>query len=122
TAGFFGLGVVIAPWAAASGWLRLTPEGFETRSLGRREFIRWEEVNGGFFVFWMHHNDFVGYQLAPEIEHQRRMRGINRALTGIECMLPDTYGLRADRLCALMNQWWAAPDGATRAALPTRVR
>ena len=30
---------------------------------------------------------------------------LNRAVTGYDGGLPDTYGLRADRLAALMNDW-----------------
>jgi hypothetical protein len=101
-------GVLLLP---GSAYLRLTPEGFETRSLFRTHHARWADITA-FRAGRIGLNAMVLIQYAPSYAHARKLRAVSAALTGAEGALPDTYGHSAQQLAELLNEW---RDRAVRA-------
>jgi hypothetical protein len=103
-AGFFGLGVITAlvNLHPRASYLTLNERGFEFSSLFRRKFIAWGDVQE-FVPISMHRNDFVGFFYAPT-GNAPAMRRVSSFVTGIEAMLPDTYGHSNVELARLLNE------------------
>jgi len=89
-----------------AAYLRLTPEGFEVRSLFRTFRQRWSDV-ASFHASRVGLNAMVMIRFAPSYKRQPTARAISTALTGGEGGLPDTYGHSAKDLAALLNAWRA---------------
>ena len=105
---FFGVGVIIAFVALLPGstYLRLTPEGYEMRALFRTWKQSWQQIER-FQAYrkptsWRR---YVGIIYDPSYKGRRRARRLNRSLAGVDDALRDTYGLSADELANLMNEW-----------------
>jgi hypothetical protein len=95
-------GVQLLPSAS---WLKLTDEGLQIRSLFRTaKLVRWQDV-AGFFPGRMHGNAYVFFNYSLEYPKQSTARKIAGALVGAEGMLPDTYGMKAEALAALLEEW-----------------
>jgi len=47
----------------------------------------------------------VFFDYLPGVQSHQRLRSLNRTLTGHEAGLADTYGLKAEELAKLMNDW-----------------
>ena len=116
--GLFGFGAIVSMLQLASGSrLELSPAGFTVAALGRRATMGWSEV-GSFDVVAAGPgalNRMVAVNLVRE-EHVGGVPGAVRAAFGYNRLLPDTYGMKAERLAALMNEWRsmhsaAGPDG-----------
>jgi hypothetical protein len=105
---FFGICTLasILQLLPSSSWLRLTVEGFQTRTMFRElPMIRWREV-GSFSVARLpplRLTKMVVYD-AVQPRHEK-LAAVNRRLVGASEGLPDTYGHRADKLAAIMNEW-----------------
>jgi hypothetical protein len=89
-----------------SAYLRLTPEGFEIRSLFRSFRNQWSDV-ASFRAGRVGLNPMVMITFAPTYARGRTARAVADALTGGEGGLPDTYGHSAKDLAALLNDWRA---------------
>lgn len=103
-AAFFGLcavvfGIQLVP---GSSYLRLTEAGFSFCSLFRKSSVRWADVEG-FSIIRIAHNDMVGWNYSPHYRTHATGRSISNAIAGVEAALPDTYGMKATDLAALMN-------------------
>jgi len=105
---FFGLCTVvfISLLLPNSAYLRLTPEGFEIRSLYRSFRNKWTDVTS-FRAGRVGLNPMVMITFAPTYQRGRTARAVADALTGGEGGLPDTYGHSAKELAALLNEWRA---------------
>ena len=105
---FFGLGILVAlvSLLPGSNYLELTPSGIEVRTLFRKWFVRWTDVQE-FFPVVVSTRRMVGWDYSPSYTAQLLGRSISRGLTGIEAALPDTYGLSAEALATLLNEWRA---------------
>lgn len=114
---FFGLGVVVAIVTLLPGasYLELRQDGFECSSLYRKWFQRWSDVEE-FFPQRIATSEMVCWNFAPGYVAQPRGRRVSAGLTGVEAALPDTYGLPASELAALMNRWRTGDHGAPRSA------
>lgn len=101
---FFGLCAVAftANLLPNASYLRLEADGFVLCSLFRKHRIAWRDVTG-FRPARIGVSLFVGFDYRDEVPAGRRVRGINKRLTGIEGMLPDRYGMSIDGLVELMN-------------------
>jgi hypothetical protein len=112
----FALGALVAGamLLPGSAYLRLTPDGFEMRSLYRHVRVRWADVSW-FRAGRIGLNKMVLFDYAPSYTRSAQARAVASALTGAEAALPDTYGHSAEALVALLNDWRAR---ATRDALP----
>lgn len=103
--GFFGLCslVGIVNLHPRAGYLTLRRDGFEFASLFRKTFVRWGEVET-FVPIRMSGNKFVAWDYVPGYEAHAKIRRVNLSVSGVEAMLPDTYGFKHDELAAMMNE------------------
>jgi hypothetical protein len=103
--GLYGVGafVVLLP---GSTYLRLTPEGYEMRAAFRTWKQPWQHIER--FQAYRNRtswNRFVGIIYDPSYKGHVRARRLNRSLAGVDDALRDTFGLSADELANLMNEW-----------------
>lgn len=104
----FGLGVVVSVVALlpGSGYLRLTPEGYEQRVFFRTSKRSWQQFER-FHAYRTPASPIrlVGFVLDPNYTGDATLRRVNRSMAGVDGGLSDTYGLAADELATLMNEW-----------------
>jgi hypothetical protein len=102
---FFGLCALVGAIGShpRSSFLELTPEGFAFCVLFRRSFVPWRDVRE-FLPIKIHHNSMVGWNYSAGFESRARARRISTALSRAEAALPDTYGMKAADLSALLNE------------------
>lgn len=101
---FFGICAVVfaLQMLPMSSYLRLTQEGFTYCSLFRRHTFRWSDVTS-FSVVRVGRNDMVTWDVAPRYKKQSLARAVARGIADVEGALPDTYGMKASALAALMD-------------------
>lgn len=117
---FFGLGVLVTvvQLLIKGSYLVLSRDGFQMFGIRKSRLIPWSEVrvftpytppNLASAVLPRRINDLgpkmVLFDYRPEVKSFRRMRAVNRTLTGHDAGLADTYGLKAEELATLMNDW-----------------
>jgi hypothetical protein len=86
--------------------LTLTTDGFTFTSLGRPVTRRWQDVESFVAVRTSAIGGVVGIRLAVSSERLSGPRRAAKAVAGYDGgALPDTYGMKADDLAALMNYW-----------------
>jgi hypothetical protein len=104
-AGFFGLCLIVflVQMLPQSSYLRLDPEGFEIRTLFQSSRYKWDDV--AVFGTKKIGSKMVIFLFSPEYENGKTARGISLAVAGVEGALPDTYGMSAEELANLMNEW-----------------
>ncbi|MFC4729679.1 hypothetical protein [Coralloluteibacterium thermophilus] len=100
----FGIGalaalVVLLPNGA---YLELDADGFVLCSLFRRRRVYWAEVEG-FGLARIPFGTMVGWDYRPGYGAGRRRRAVASSLSGFQAALPDTYGLPAEELAALLE-------------------
>lgn len=106
---FFGLGMVVffLQLLPNSSYLQLTSEGFIIKSLFREHpLIKWKDVKD-FSVIQIAPNPslMVGFNYDEDYPFSSKLRVIDKSLCEREGVIPDTYGLSAEKLCALMIEW-----------------
>ena len=117
---FFGLGVLasVGGLLPNSAYLRLTPDGFESRSLFRSSLTRWADVSS-FEVGLVGANKMVVFNYAPSYRRSAKARAFASMLSGFEAAIPDTYGHTVGDLAALLNEWRArAMRGCDEPSVP----
>ena len=104
--GFFGLGAIVAlvSLIPGSSYLELRPDGIEICSLFRKWFVRWGDVQY-FFPMVVSHREMVGWNYSESYTAQSFGRKLSSGMAGVEAALPDTYGLTAEALSCLLNEW-----------------
>jgi hypothetical protein len=104
---FFGACAVVAAIQLVLGsTLTLTTDGYTFTSLGRLVTRRWQDVEPFVAVRTSAIGGVVGIRLAVPSERLPGPRRAARAVAGYDGgALPDTYGMKADDLAALMNEW-----------------
>ena len=105
---FFGVGVFIAFVALLPGttYLRLTPEGYEMRAAFRTLKQSWQHIERfQTYRLPLSWNRNVGIIYDPSYKSRARTRRLNRSLAGVDGALSDNYGLAANELANLMNEW-----------------
>jgi hypothetical protein len=102
---FFGLGMIVGAIGlhSKSSFLTLTEEGFAFASLYRKHFVPWSSVQS-FTPIRIGRNKIVGWNYSPEFRESTNLRQVNVAISGAEAALPETYGMSAEELCALMDE------------------
>jgi hypothetical protein len=85
-----------------ASYLELTEQGFTTCSLFRRSFTPWASVKE-FFPIRIQLNSMVGLNYSSQFNRLETARRFSTALAGAEGALPDTYGMGAEQLSALLN-------------------
>ncbi|WNM18101.1 STM3941 family protein [Flavobacterium capsici] len=90
--------------------LELNEEGFTTTNLFKTNFTKWSDVNsfavgsvGSTNYLWR--KKMVMFDYAYEFDEYETGRNISKHLAGYEGALPDTYGMKANKLAELMNEW-----------------
>jgi hypothetical protein len=103
-AGFFGLGLPVfaLQFHPRAAYLELRGDGFTFCGLFRAHTVRWTEVQE-FGVMDVEGNAMVGWNFRPECPTSRRARSVSKFISGYEGALPDTYGMKAQALCELME-------------------
>ena len=114
---FFGLGAVLLLFQAVSNrsYLLLTRDGFQMSGIRKTRVIPWSDVTSFVAVKPLSR---IGAQKLVMFDYRpgarsvesfpgwaRGLRSLNRGLTEHDAALADTYGLRAEALAALMNDW-----------------
>jgi hypothetical protein len=104
-AGFFALGipVMLINLLPGQAYLELAEDGFTFAGVFRKNTIYWKDV-AGFGVASVSGNKMVGWDFVPEYAPQKTGRAVASTLTGVQGALPDTYGMKAEQLSALMNE------------------
>jgi len=104
-AGFFGVCTVVAAASILPGAssLRLSAEGFTVCNLFTRYSVKWAEI-GPCFPGFIAGSKRVLFRFTDPARSPR-LQAMGRALYGAEGALPDTYGMSADALANLMNEW-----------------
>ncbi|GEM_PF-332153 len=101
---FFGLGIPVAliqMMPGASG-LELKQHTFTTTSLFRKTTTAWRDVDH-FVIRSMRSRKMVMWNYVPEYAARRTGAGFSKALIGAHAALPETYGMSAEKLAAIMN-------------------
>ena len=106
---FFSTGAVLSVVMLTTDrmYLSLTPSEFTVRNLFNQKTYRWGEVEE-FSTFSFRGNNWVVFTLSREGKlrfTESGLRKFNKALGGGDDNLPDTYGMSAEALADLMNQW-----------------
>ena len=105
-AGFFGLCALPAVWSLwpNASYLLLTPEGFTVKTPFRSWSLRWDDVEE-FGAESTGRTTIVTFDFAPGFDGHAVGRRLNNALGFRDAGLGDTYGLSAEELADLMNEW-----------------
>lgn len=118
---FFGLGAAVSLINAATNqsYLLLTRDGFQMHGIRKTKMIPWSDLAAiGVTTFGSPMRaKMVMFSFRPGAKSldsypqwARGLRSLNRSLTGLDGALPDTYGLKAEKLADLMGQWWSRFD------------
>lgn len=103
---FFGLCllVFIIQLIPGSTELKLTNEGFETTSLFRANLTKWKDVKT-FRIGYLGKNKTIMFDYVES--HKKHLAGklIAKKMSGSQGALPSTYGLQANEILAIMNEW-----------------
>lgn len=105
----FGAGAVVSVLMLMPNrvYLLLTPHGFAIRTLFKCKDFRWEEVEE-FRATSLKGTPWVVFTLSPQGKahlSKTLLRRINKAVSGGDDNLPDTYGMSGEALAELLNQW-----------------
>ena len=105
---FFGLTAIVGAVSLLpeATTLRLDADGMETTTLFRKTHFRWRDVSdfsvASLLSLWPAASRYVCFNLSTLSGPGTKLAV---AFTGRTSMLPDTYGLSADALALLLNNW-----------------
>ena len=104
----FGLGSLVFAFQLLpdSSYLLLGPKGFTVRTLYRSHKYGWAEVER-FGVTRIGANKTVAFDFSGEYGKYHVARQVAAGISGYEGALPDTYGMKPERLAELLNEWKA---------------
>ena len=104
--GFFGICSVVLLVTSLPGasFLRIEEDGFTFVSLYGPSTLKWSEVTG-FYPGKIARRRMVLFDFNPPLASGKKIRRMNLAICGHEAALPDTYGMSAADLAALLNRW-----------------
>lgn len=104
--GFFGLCqlVFIIQVIPGSTELKLTNKGFEMTSLFRKSLTRWSDVKS-FKIGYLGQNKTIMFDYIDGHDQHQTGKLIAKNLSGSQGALPSTYGLNANELLEIMNEW-----------------
>jgi hypothetical protein len=116
---FFGIGVIVFTLELIpnSNYLKLTKDGFEIRSLYKSNFTKWNDINSfkaGVLkipvynvlgTFFNKKKKMVFFDYKETHRKNKITKSLSKSLSGSQAALPDLYGMKADELAKLMNDW-----------------
>ena len=103
----FGSGIIVfgIQLIPNSAYLRLTKEGFEIKSLFKKSFYKWKDVEQ-FEVIDIHLNKMIVFRFSQAFEQNIKGRIFAAYLSkGFEGGLPSLYGKNAYELANILNEW-----------------
>jgi len=102
--GFFGFGasVMALQFHPRASYLTLDEQGFTLGAMFRTWRTSWGDV-AEFGVYRIAHNDIAGWNYRDDYPQRNRAHAIAKGMWGFEASLPETYGLKAPELAALLN-------------------
>jgi hypothetical protein len=102
---FFGFGAVVTLTQIFSrrAQLRLDADGFNVATLRRGSAYRWSEITGPFGAVQVSSIKLVMFNTTRP---PTRTSTLNQGFCGYDYSLPDTYGMKAEDLAALMTSFW----------------
>jgi hypothetical protein len=106
-AAVFSLGLVVFPLIMLPNalCLILSPEGMEIRGLIRSSsLIRWADIDW-FFTGRIGLTTWVVMNFSPDYDRAKAARSVMSTVAGYEGSLPDNFGMKAEELAALLNEW-----------------
>ena len=108
-AGFFGLGIPVAVVQLIPGstFLEIDDVGITYASLFRKTSIPWSAIDD-FCVVTMKRTgvkvyEMVGFNFVPAYDRSTTGRSVSKVIAGCEGGLPDTYGMKAAELAAMLT-------------------
>ncbi len=103
---FFGMGGVVLGLSLLPGsaYLKLDPAGFTICTLFGAYSYRWYEIES-FEVGRLATRKSVFFNYSKLHRGRETLRKINSQIVGFEGALPDTYGMSAEKLAAILNDW-----------------
>lgn len=101
--GFFTLAAIVSMLPGSSS-LNLDPEGMMICSYYRKTFVRWADVQE-FIPVQVRFRVMVGWKFIASYPRHRIGREASSVLAGVEAALPSSYGMSAEGLSALLNDW-----------------
>jgi hypothetical protein len=107
-AAFYGLGAVFSAafLVPRLAYLRLADDGFRFRWLWAERFVSWSEVESFGVRYGYRGSRYVRYVEYVFVRRYRELpsaQGRRYTFGGGSGVLPDTYGVRAEKLADLMN-------------------
>lgn len=110
-AGFFSLGIPVSllQFFPKCSFLTVDEEGIEFAGLFRKCRLKWSEISefGVYSRESIGVGETVGFNYSPSFNRYAKIRAVNKSLVGFEASLPDTYGLPAADLAALLSGYRA---------------
>ena len=102
---FFGLGIIVGVFQLnpKASYLRLEADGFTFCAMFRSHKVPWRHVQY-FDVARIVLNKMLVWNYSADHQDQKKAKALAKSIGGYEAALPDTYGFKAEALCALMNQ------------------
>lgn len=108
---FFGLMVFISAlqFVPGANYLELRRDGFTFSSLFRKKSFFWSDVEQfGTYRMANSGSEYVGFNLSQNYRKNLTFgEKISITMVGWEAGLPDTYGMKAQKLAELMEEWRA---------------
>ena len=103
---FFGLGILVSIVMMLPGasYIRLYAEGCEVCSLFKKRRVRWGDI-GPLSVSTISKNKMVVFDYSPNYTDHVSSRQLAKNMTGFEGALHDTFGMSAEELAGVMNEW-----------------
>jgi hypothetical protein len=96
----------IAQMLPNSSYLLLKEDGFTLCSLYRKWGLNWSDIEE-FRVGVLAETDVVAFNFSSTYNRRQKVRKITKSMNGFEMALTDTYGMSAEELARLMNNWKA---------------
>lgn len=103
---FFVLGIPVALSMLLPGviYLRLDQDGFEMRSMGRKNRGRWQNVQS-FRIQLIRSAKMIAIHYHPNFKDRKMVRAVAGALSGVEGAIPKSYNVPLTELEHVLNQW-----------------
>jgi hypothetical protein len=87
-----------------ASYLELHREGFTQVTMFKSATFRWQDVSE-FSVGRVGLNKMVMLDFVPAWRNSSKLKMVAKSMSGHDGALPDTYGLSAEELVALLNEW-----------------
>lgn len=109
-AAFFAIGIPIAmiQLLPSSSYLRISSDELTFCNMFRETKMPWNILDS-FETIVLKQNEstirkMVGIHFTSDYAKSPTMRKLNNAISGVDGALPDTYGMKAEELTALLNE------------------